>query len=94
MLDVCLGTVANTNSTFNDPVGLARDESSGTPYIADFSNNRVMKYLLNALSGTFAAGNSMFGTGSTQLWKPVGLYFDPSSNSLVITNHNAMNILR
>jgi DNA-binding beta-propeller fold protein YncE len=94
MLDVCLGTMGNTNSTFSGPVGLVRDESSGTLYIADSGNNRVMKYLLNALAGTFAAGSSMFGTGPTQLWKPAGLYFDTFSNSLVIANHNAMNIVQ
>ncbi|CAF1342194.1 unnamed protein product [Adineta ricciae] len=88
------GLSGNTNNTFNDPVGLARDDTTGTLYIADFGNNRVMSYLFNALSGTFAAGSSTFGIGVTQLWKPAGLYFDILSNSLVIANHNAQNIVR
>ena len=89
-----LGVFGNTNSTFNGPVGLVRKETSGTLYIADFGNNRVMGYLSNAASGSLAAGDGTFGTGLTQLWKPAGLYFDTFSDSLVIANHNAKNIVR
>lgn len=94
-LFVCfLGTSGNTNSTFTNPVGLVRDEISGTLYIADFGNNRVMGYLFNASSGSLTAGSSMFGTGPTQLWKPAGLYLYTFSNSLIIANYNAKNVVR
>lgn len=89
-----LGIVGTTNSTFNEPVGIVRDEVTGTLYVADFGNNRVMDYLNNAISGSLAAGNGTFGTTFTELWKPAGLYLDTSSHSLVIANHNAHNIVR
>ncbi|CAF1209747.1 unnamed protein product [Adineta ricciae] len=60
------GMSDSTNDTFNDPVGLTRNETTGTLYIADFGNNRVMSYLLNASSGTLAAGTGTFGTGPTR----------------------------
>ena len=53
-----------------------------------------MGYLHNALSGSLAAGNGTFGLAFTELWKPAGLYLDTLSNSLVIANHNAHNIVR
>ncbi|CAF3725747.1 unnamed protein product, partial [Rotaria sp. Silwood1] len=77
-----------------DPYGIARDASSGTLYISDYSNHRVMQYLSGASSGTVIAGGNGPGTGSTQLNGPFGIYFDSVSNSLVIANRGANNIVR
>ena len=53
-----------------------------------------MKYSSGLLSGTVAAGGHGPGKNNTQLYCPAGLYFDASTNSLVIANFNANNIVR
>jgi hypothetical protein len=53
-----------------------------------------MCYPTGALSGTVVAGNNGIGYNNTQLNFPIGLYFDSSSNSLVIANAGANNIVR
>ncbi|CAF1318675.1 unnamed protein product [Adineta steineri] len=89
-----LGTLGTTNNTFNWPCGIARNSSTGTLYIADTFNHRIMKYLMNASSGTVVAGGNGPGTGITQLSYPYGFTFDSSSNSLLIANYQTNNILR
>ncbi|CAF0867996.1 unnamed protein product [Adineta steineri] len=89
-----LGTSGSTNNTFNRPCGIARDSSTGTLYIADNYNHRIMKYLVNASSGSVAAGGNGAGTGNTQLYYPYGFAFDSSSNSLLIANYQTHNIVR
>jgi sugar lactone lactonase YvrE len=89
-----LGTAGSTNSQLNTPYGLVLDSSSGTLYISDTNNHRVMRYLSGASSGTVVAGGNGLGTGTTQLNSPYGLYFDSSSNSLVIANFGCHNIVR
>ncbi|CAF1369505.1 unnamed protein product [Adineta steineri] len=88
------GTPGSTNNTLFNPCGIARDSSTGTLYIADTYSHRIMKYLVNASSGTVAAGGNSAGTGDTQLYYPYGFTFDSSSNSLLIANHQTNNIVR
>ncbi|CAF3664686.1 unnamed protein product [Adineta steineri] len=88
------GSTGSANNLLVDPFGIALDSSSGTLYIVDQSNSRVMSYLSGAPSGTVVAGGNGLGTGSTQLNYPVGLYFDSSSNSLIIANAGSNNIVR
>lgn len=73
---------------------MTRDASTGTLYIADSGNHRIMRYLFGASSGTVVAGGNGGGTGSTQLFNPRGLHYDTSSNSLFIANTHGHNILR
>jgi hypothetical protein len=53
-----------------------------------------MQYLVGASSGTVVAGGNGQGVNSSQLNSPIGLYFDSSSNSLVIANAGGNNIVR
>ncbi|CAF1509576.1 unnamed protein product, partial [Rotaria sordida] len=53
-----------------------------------------MRYLSSASLGTVIAGGNGPGTNSTQLFYPVAIYFEASSNSLVIANYMANNIVR
>ena len=53
-----------------------------------------MVYEFNASSGTILVGGQGVGTNSTQLNTPMGLYFDSLSNSLIIANCYANNIVR
>ena len=71
-----------------------RDSSTGTLYIAEFGNHRIMRYLSGATSGTIVAGGNGAGVGATQLNGSIGTSFDPISNSLLIANNNANNVLR
>lgn len=80
-------------SLFNAPVGLVLDETSNTLYIADYNNDRIMKYILGNTNGTVIAGNHGFGRNATQLYRPYGLFFDSPTNSFIIANANAGNIL-
>jgi sugar lactone lactonase YvrE len=88
------GSAGPANNQLTDPYGIALDPGSGTLYIVDQSAHRVMSYLSGASSGTVAAGNNGQGTSNTQLYLPVGLYFDSSSNSLFIANAGANNVVQ
>lgn len=88
------GTSGTANNQLSYPYGLVRDSATGTLYIGDTNNHRVMKYSVGASSGTIVAGGYGQGFNKSQLNFPVGLYYDSSSNSLVIANAGANNIVR
>lgn len=88
------GGFGSGNDQLYNPTGIARDSSTGTLYIADQANNRIMQYLAGASSGTVVAGGYGQGTNSSQLNLPAGVYFDSTSNSLIIANTGANNIVR
>ena len=54
----------------------------------------MMRYFMNATSGTVVAGDNGAGTSNNQLFNPRGLYYCARSNSLVIANSDANNIVR
>ncbi|CAF0747467.1 unnamed protein product [Adineta steineri] len=88
------GSIGNGSNELARPYALTRDPNTGTLYISDTFNNRVMCYLSGALSGSIVAGGLGSGTNNTQLSSPFGIYFDSLSNSLIIANGNANNIVR
>jgi hypothetical protein len=53
-----------------------------------------MSYTLNSTVGTLVAGGNGPGQNKTQLYSPRGLHFDSVTNSLVIANYEAHNIVR
>jgi hypothetical protein len=53
-----------------------------------------MKYLPNASSGSVVGGDNLTGANTTQLWYPHGICFDSSTNSLLIANAGANNVVR
>ena len=93
---ICIftGGGGSANNQLFDPQGVALDSSTGTLYIADSGNNRIMRYLVGASSGTVVAGNNGPGTGNTQLSYPRGVYYCILTNSLIIANSNAHNLVR
>ncbi|CAF3536760.1 unnamed protein product [Rotaria sp. Silwood1] len=76
------------------PSSIALDDKSGTIYISDSFNHRVMKYTPGAINGVVVAGGKRAGTATNQLWLPSGIYYDSTSNSVVIANTGANNIVR
>jgi sugar lactone lactonase YvrE len=94
IISVLLGSCGNAINELYIPYSMIRDSSSGTLYIADTVNHRVVRYLSGASSGTVVAGGNGPGVANTQLNYPIGLYLDSSSNSLVIANAAANNIVR
>ncbi|CAF0783626.1 unnamed protein product [Adineta steineri] len=87
-------TAGSSNYALYNAYGISRDSSSDTLYVADFGNNRIMSYLSNATFGTVVAGGNGGGTNYTQLDGPISVYFDALSNSLLIVNYLANNIVR
>ncbi|CAF1049029.1 unnamed protein product [Adineta steineri] len=87
-------TAGSSNYALYNAYGISRDSSSDTLYVADFGNNRIMSYLSNATFGTVVAGGNGGGTNYTQLDGPISVYFDSLSNSLIIVNYLANNIVR
>ncbi|CAF4969580.1 unnamed protein product, partial [Rotaria socialis] len=82
------------NNQLEFPYFLALNENTKTLYISGHDNNRIMSYASGASVGTVAAGGNGFGTSYTQLEYPVGLYLDSLTNSLVVANSTAHNIVR
>ncbi|CAF3784852.1 unnamed protein product [Adineta steineri] len=88
------GTAGSGNNQLNRPNAIELVESTGTLYISDMSNYRIIQYLSNASSGTVVAGGNGEGLGITQLYSPFGFTFDSSTNSLVIADYYANHVVR
>ncbi|CAF3477693.1 unnamed protein product [Rotaria socialis] len=88
------GVAGNSLNQLQLPTGVSYDSNSNTLYIADYTNDRVMRYLYGASNGTIAAGGNGFGITNIKLWRPAGLYFDSFSNNLLIANANAQTIVQ
>jgi hypothetical protein len=75
-------------------MGLSFDPSSNTIYIADMYNHRIMNYQQGKPCCTLVAGGNGPALNSSQLLSPWAVYFDSPSNSLLIANRGANNIVR
>jgi hypothetical protein len=86
-----IGAPAGTASNQLDyPIDLVID-SLCTLYIADYNNNRIQKWLYNAINGTTIAGraNGTGGSNATDLKNPSGVDVDSNGNIYVadFSNH-------
>ncbi|CAF1112146.1 unnamed protein product [Rotaria sordida] len=88
------GVAGNSNNLLYSPYGMARDLNTGTLYIADYDNHRIMSYASGASSGVVVAGGNGSGLNNTQLYNPIGLHFDSLSNSLLIANYGSNTVVR
>ncbi|CAF4097271.1 unnamed protein product, partial [Adineta steineri] len=88
------GVSGNASNQFRNPNMIERVSSSGTLYISDLENHRIMQYLNGSSSGTVVAGGNGPGTNTSQLWYPFGFTLDLSTNSLIISNCDAHNVVR
>jgi len=67
---------------------------NGTLYVSDYANHRIMSFVIGTNNGTIVIGGTGSGVSDTQLCNPVGLQFDVISNSLIIANYLAHNVVR
>ncbi|CAF4490181.1 unnamed protein product [Rotaria socialis] len=88
------GGHGSNSSQFEYPYFMTRDSNTGTLYISDTNNWRIMQYASGASTGTLVAGGNGLGTSTNQLATPTGIYFDSSSSSFVIANYLGHNIVR
>jgi DNA-binding beta-propeller fold protein YncE len=99
MIDVngVIRTVAGNGDAaeLNGPTGLALDASSGTLYIADTANNRVVRLQLSTGIVTPFAGTGIAGfsgdtqpAGSAKLNRPVALATDAQGDVFVADSGN------
>ncbi|CAF4964788.1 unnamed protein product [Rotaria sp. Silwood1] len=64
------------------PNGLSVD-TSGTLYVADSGNKRVMRWAPGAQEGTVVVGGNGEGAGANQFLHPIGLSIDRHGNLFV-----------
>jgi len=88
------GTSGPANNELHSPYGVIKDSTMNKLYIADFENHRVMSYASNASTGFIEAGGLGAGFDSTHLRYPLGIHLDLWTNSLLIANFGANNIVR
>ena len=62
--------------------------------MSDNGNDRVMRYTDGNNTGVLVAGGNGRGNNTNQLNYPMGIYFESLSNSLLIANTKAHNIVR
>jgi len=63
--------------------------------VCDNGNDRIMRYTEgNNTAGVLVAGGNGRGNNTNQLNSPMAIYFDSLSNSLIIANKGAHNIVR
>ncbi|CAF3476991.1 unnamed protein product [Rotaria socialis] len=89
-----IGGNGSALNQLNNNCGLALNENSSTLYIADTNNHRIMSYASGAATGTVAAGGNGAGTLINQLYGPMAVHFDSTTNSLVIANTGVHTIVR
>jgi sugar lactone lactonase YvrE len=62
-------------------------DASGSIYIADSGNARIMRWTLGATFGVLIGPDGGQGTQSNQLWLPIALQFDPVG-ALVVADYD------
>src|SRR5690348_11063825 len=81
------GTGGSSLSALQSPTGISVGVDNSL-YVADFSNNRVIKFSNESLTGSIVAGTGVGGSTVSQLYGPTGLYVDASSNVYVADAYN------
>jgi DNA-binding beta-propeller fold protein YncE len=92
-----------TQKGMDEPIGLAVDNSSGTLYVADYQNNRILVFnsaasLANGANASYVLGQTTFttatsGTSATTLYEPVPLFFDQNIKVLLTADSGNNRVL-
>jgi len=92
------GSPGSALNQLNSPARFTFDSTDTYFYIADYGNNRVMRYLTNSTTGnngTLVAGGNGGNNSNTSLNGPGGIYYLPSvSNDLFIANLFGHSVIR
>ncbi|CAF3424523.1 unnamed protein product [Rotaria sp. Silwood1] len=72
----------NRLTQLSAPLGVVVDQS-GTIYVADYWNHRIMRWSQGATQGSVIVGGNGQGSQSNQLSYPTGLSFDREGNLYV-----------
>ena len=70
-------------NALNSPVGIALGPN-GSLYVADYGNDRVLRFQEGSLRGEIVAGTGLSGVGLSQLNAPSGIHLDNASNLYVV----------
>ncbi|CAF1042831.1 unnamed protein product [Rotaria sordida] len=81
-------------SGLSSPSRITRNANTGILYVSDRGAHRVIRIDPVTRTVTRVAGGNTGGNANTQLNSPNGIYFSSTSNSLVIANSGAHNIVR
>ena len=83
------GIEGNSSASLRAPIGILVDERSEVIYVADTSNNRIMRWLPNAVEGELIVGLGGQGNHSDQLSEPTDLAIDSDGHLYVsdLKNH-------
>ncbi|CAF4087092.1 unnamed protein product [Rotaria sordida] len=76
------------------PIAITRNANTGILYVPDSAASSVVQIDPVANTTTTVAGGNGAGNAINQLNAPTGIYFDSTSNSLVIANTDVHNIVR
>lgn len=97
MAGISSSTGGSALNQLNSPRFLAFDDTDTYMYIADFNNNRIMRFLTSSTTGTngnIVAGGTQ-GIDNTTLNLPWGVAYEPSlSTDLFITNYGSHSVIR
>ncbi|CAF4354447.1 unnamed protein product, partial [Rotaria sordida] len=77
----------NDIARLSRPQGLIVD-ASGTVYVADGWNNRIMRWCKGAKEGNIIAGGNGRGDKANQFYDVMGLSFDRDGNIYVVDQKN------
>ena len=81
------GVCGNGLNQLCEPDILTGDRN-GSIYIVDYSNNRIMRWIIGSTSGIMVAGSSTYGTLPYQLYYPYSVRLDPSGALIVADTSN------
>ncbi|CAF4406889.1 unnamed protein product, partial [Adineta steineri] len=78
----------NSLTQLSNPQGIVVDQS-GSIYIADYTNHRIMQWPKDATEGFVIIGGNEQGEESNQLNRPMGLLLDDEGHLYVVDQWNA-----
>ncbi|CAF1350038.1 unnamed protein product [Adineta ricciae] len=96
-ITVAGGTGSGTGfNQLNSPAGICVTRDGQTLYVADYNNNRIMKWNIGDTQGSLVAGSATGIPGKTAqlLNGPADLAFDPTETYLYVSDYNNRRIQR
>ena len=89
-----IGVAGNSINLLNKPYGIEYDFNTKGIYVSDTNNFRIIYFSAGARNGTVITGGNGMGISNAQLHNQYDLYLDTKSNSILIPNCGANNVVR